>query len=77
MDGEGSLLKAKQATLTLSLPERGIEPLERAAALAADGYWHVRDVPIPYPGRWHVRIDALVTDFDKITLEDELDVPAR
>jgi copper transport protein len=77
MDGEGSPLKARQATLTLSLPERGIEPLARAAALGADGYWHVRDMPIPYPGRWHVRVDALVTDFEKITLEDEFDVPAR
>jgi copper transport protein len=77
MNSEGSLLKAREAMLTLSLPERGIEPLERAATLGADGYWHVRDVPIPYPGHWHVRIDALVTDFDRITLEDELDVPAR
>jgi copper transport protein len=77
MNGDGSLLKAKEAMLTLSLPERGIEPLERAATPGADGYWHVRDVPIPYSGRWHVRIDALVTDFDRITLEDELDVPAR
>jgi copper transport protein len=77
MNGDGSLLGAKEAMLTLSLPERGIEPLERAATLGPDGYWHVRDVPIPYPGRWHVRIDALVTDFDKITLEDELDVPSR
>ena len=77
MNGDGSLLGAKEAMLTLSLPERGIEPLERPATLGADGYWHVRDVPIPYPGRWHVRIDALVSDFDKITLEDELNVPAR
>jgi copper transport protein len=77
MNGDGSLLKPKEAMLTLSLPERGIEPLERAAELGADGYWHVREVPIPYPGRWHVRIDALVSDFDRITLEDELDVPAR
>ena len=77
MNGDGSLLTAKEVTLTLSLPERGIEPFERAAMLGADGYWHVRDVPIPYPGRWHMRIDALVTDFEKVTLEDELDVPAR
>jgi copper transport protein len=77
MDGEGSPLSVKEATLTLSLPERGIEPFERAAALGADGYWHLRGVPIPYPGRWHLRIDALVTDFEKITLEDEFDVPAR
>ena len=59
------------------LPERGIEPLERPATLGPDGYWYVRDVPLPVPGRWHLRIEALVTDFRKITLEDDFDVPAR
>ena len=77
MNADASPLRAKEATLTLSLPERGIEPLERNAVLGADGYWHVGDVPIPYPGRWHLRVDALVTDFEKITLEDEFELPAR
>jgi copper transport protein len=76
MSGDGNLLQVKEATLALSLPERGIEPVERKATLGADGYWHVGDVPIPQPGRWHVRIDA-VTEFQTITLEDEFDVPAR
>jgi len=74
MTGEATPLKAKEATLTLSLPERGIEPFERAAKLGPDGYWHVHKVELPFAGRWHVRIDALVTDFEKVTLEDELDV---
>lgn len=77
MNGEGSPLQAKEALITLSLPERGIEPFERTASLGADGFWHVREVPIPHPGRRRLRIDALVTDFRKITLEDEFDVPAR
>ncbi|MCK1720220.1 CopD family protein [Bradyrhizobium sp. 141] len=74
MTGEGTPLAAKEATLTLSLPERGIEPMEWKASLGPDGYWHVRKVELPFAGRWHVRIDALVTDFEQITLEDELDV---
>jgi len=74
MTGEATPLKAKEATLTLSLPERGIEPIERDAKLGPDGYWHVRKVELPFAGRWHVRIDALVTDFERITLEDDLDV---
>lgn len=74
MTGEGAVLEAKEATLTLSLPERGIEPIERNASLGPDGYWHVRKVELPFAGRWHMRIDALVTDFEKITLEDELEV---
>jgi copper transport protein len=76
MSGDGNLLQVKEATLVLSLSERGIAPMERKAILGADGYWSVREVPIPYPGRWHVRVDA-VTAFRKITLEDDFDVPAR
>jgi copper transport protein len=76
MSGDGNLLPVKEATMVLSLPERGIDPLQRKAALGADGYWHVDDVPIPQPGRWHVRIDA-VTEFQTITLEDDFEVPAR
>ncbi|TQF41792.1 copper-binding protein [Bradyrhizobium sp. UNPF46] len=74
MTGEGTPLAAKETTLTLSLPERGIEPMERKASLGPDGYWHVRKVELPFAGRWHVRIDALVSDFEQITLEDEFDV---
>jgi len=74
MTGDAALLPAKEATLILSLPERGIEPMERRATLGPDGYWHVRGVALPLAGRWHMQIDALVTDFQKITLEDDLQV---
>ena len=77
MTGDGSPLVAREATLALSLPERGIEPLERSATLGADGYWQVHGVPVPYPGRWHIRIEALITDFEKISLEDDFEMPAR
>ena len=74
MTGDAALLPAKEATLILSLPERGIEPMERRATLGPDGYWHVRGVALPLPGRWRMQIDALVTDFQKVTLQDELQV---
>jgi copper transport protein len=74
MTGDAALLPAKEATLALSLPERGIEPMERRATLGPDGYWHVRGVALPVAGRWRMRIDALVSDFQKITLQDELQV---
>jgi copper transport protein len=76
MSGDGNRLPVKEATLTLSLPEHGIAPLGRTATLGADGYWHVADVPLSRPGRWHLRIDAL-TVFQKITLEDDFELPAR
>ena len=51
-----------------------IEPMERRATLGPDGYWHVRGVALPLAGRWHMQIDALVTDFQKVTLEDDLQI---
>jgi len=74
MTGDAALLQAKEATLILSLPERGIEPMERRATLGPNGNWHVRGVALPQPGRWRMQIEALVTDFQKVTLESELQV---
>jgi copper transport protein len=74
MNGDASPFEAKEVTLALSLPERGVEGLERKATLGPDGYWHVRDVALPLPGRWHIRIEALVTDFQKVTLEDDFEL---
>jgi len=74
MNSDGSLLHAKEATLTLSIPSRGIEEIERPGVLGTDGFWHVTNVPLSVAGRWHMRIDALVTDFEKITLEDDFEV---
>jgi copper transport protein len=77
MNGDGTFLKAREATLTLSLPERGIAGIERQGTPGPDGFWHVQKVPLAAAGRWHMRIDALVTDFEKMTLEDELDIATR
>ena len=41
MSGEGNLLPVKEATLVLTLPARGIEPLARKATLGADRYWQI------------------------------------
>jgi copper transport protein len=74
MNGDASRFEAKEVNLILSLPGRGIEALERKAAPGPDGYWHVREVALPLPGRWHMRIEALVTDFQKVTLEDDFEL---
>jgi copper transport protein len=76
MNGEGTLLNVKEATLTLSPPGTGPAQLSRKATKGTDGYWHVDDVPIAAPGRWHMRIDA-ITPFQTISLEDEFDVPPQ
>lgn len=74
MKGDAAPLPAREAMLVLSLPERGIEPMERRASLGPGGDWHVRGVVLPVTGRWQVRIEALVSDFEKITLQDGFEV---
>jgi copper transport protein len=74
MHEDASPLSAKEARLTLSMPSRGIEGIERRAVLGGDGFWHVTGVPLSAPGRWHMQIDALVSDFQEISLEDDFDV---
>jgi len=77
MTEDGSSLVTKEARLTLSMPSRSIEGLERMGTLGSDGYWYVTGVLLSVPGRWHMRIDALVSDFQEISLEDDFDVSAR
>ena len=77
MAGDASAMEAKEVTLVLSQPERGIEPFERKATRGGDGTWSAQDVPLPFAGRWRVRVDALVSDFEEVSLQGEIDVPAR
>jgi copper transport protein len=74
LTGEGAALAAKETTLTLSLPARGIEAMAFPAEAGPDGSWRVRKAALPVAGRWRLQIDVLVGDFEQITLEDELDL---
>ncbi len=76
MNGDGTLLQAQAATLTLSRPEGGMAPITRRAELGSDHYWHVENVPITAAGRWHVRVEA-ETLFRTIALEEDFDLPAQ
>ena len=76
MNGDGTLLQAKTASLLLSRPEGGAAPIVRKAALGGDHYWHVENVPITAAGRWHVRVEA-ETAFKTIALEEDFDLPPQ
>ena len=49
------------------LDERGA--LRKHVCIFADG------VRLPLSGRWRVQIDILVSDFEKISIEDDVDLP--
>ena len=71
LDGEFKPLAAKEVTLVLANPAAGIEPMRRAGVHSgADGTWRIDDVRIPVAGRWNVRVEILINDFEKATVDD-------
>jgi copper transport protein len=68
-------LPAKEVTLVLANETAGIEPLQRAATSLGDGRWRVDDLLIPVAGTWRVRVDVLVSDFEKIVVEQMARLP--
>jgi copper transport protein len=71
MDGAFDPLPAKEVTLVLSNPAAGIEPIRRPAKLV-DSAWRVDELALPLGGRWTVRLDILVSDFEMVKLEGEM-----
>lgn len=73
-DDAGRPLTALEVTLAASLPAAGIEPIRRSPHEVAAGRYHLPELALPVPGRWTLRIEALVSDFDKrrFTLEVEI-----
>ena len=75
LDGGFKPLAAKEVTLVLANPAAGIEPIRRAAAKGTDGAWRVDDLRIPVAGRWNLRVEILISDFDKAILDDAVVLP--
>ena len=74
LDGAFRPLAAKEVALVLANPGAGIEPI-RFDAAAGESRWRVDDLRIPVAGRWSLRVDILIDDFDKVTLEDAVTLP--
>lgn len=70
----GSLSKAKEVSLVLSNPSSGIEPIRRPAQKSPDGKWRINDMVIPVAGKWTVRLDVLISDFEMTRLQGELEI---
>ena len=67
-------LAAREIVVVFSRPADRIEGLERKLAPTPEGPWTSPEVTLPLAGRWTVRVELLVSDFDKIGLEGEIDI---
>ncbi len=74
LDGEFRPLPAKEVVLVLSKPEVGIEALRLPASRQEDATWRIDGVRLPTAGRWQGRIEILVSDFEKVAIEEEIEL---
>ena len=75
MTGDFGPLDAKEVTLVLSKPDSGIEPLKRAGDQdPATAAGVSTTLSSRFPGRWTVRIDILVSDFEMVKIEAPVDI---
>jgi len=74
-NGDFAPLSAKEVTLVLAKPDAGIEPLRFPAVHVAESTWRVDGVNIPIKGRWRVRVEILIDDFDKVSIDEDVEFP--
>ena len=58
--------------IAFSDPSVGLEPIHYDAVLAEDGSWTVGDLVLPPLQRWSVRINVLISDFERVSLETDV-----
>jgi copper transport protein len=75
MDPAGAPLVPQEANLELSNGSVGIEPIDYPLVAAAPGLYRLTGVAIVSPGSWTIRLDALVSEFSKLTFRTQ--VPVR
>jgi copper transport protein len=76
LDGAFRPLAAKEVTLVLANPAAGIEPMRRIARRTGETNWRIDDLRIPVAGRWTLGVEILISNFDKVTVEDTVALPS-
>jgi copper transport protein len=71
---EGKPLAPLEATLELAMPAAGIESFAVKLLPLGQGRFTAEIVETTLPGRWRMRIDALLSDFDKAIFRGEVEI---
>lgn len=75
LDRNGKPVEVLDVNVRLAQPDLGIEPLVRPMADGPGGSFELSGSDFVVSGRWSVRVDALISDFEKAIFEAELTVP--
>ncbi len=67
-------LTVKELSVIVSNPAAGIEPIRKKAEMNGDGDYVVEGLRLPLPGRWHIRVEILVSDFEMTAPEGDVTI---
>jgi copper transport protein len=73
LDEQFRPLAAKEVVLVLFKPDTGIEPLRLGARHVEATTWQIDGVRLLMSGRWRARVEILISDFEKLVIEDKID----
>lgn len=72
--GRAEPISPKAVTLVLARPEAGIEAIARPARQNGQQGWLVDRLILPQAGAWQVKVDILIDDFEKASLEGSISI---
>jgi len=74
-DAKGKPIKSFEVTAEVTKNDQGIEAFPRTAEAIAGDRYQFAFVPMPYSGKWQIRVDVLVNDFEKAIFRFEVEIP--
>lgn len=74
LEATGAVAQVEDLTMTMSLPERDLGPLEIPLERAGPGHFSAYDVQLPLPGEWTVEIAAFPDQFTEVNATDTVRV---
>jgi copper transport protein len=74
LDAESRPLPVQAVSLSVVSPGGLIEPIRRTAIQISNSSWKIDGLIIPNEGSWIVRVELLVSEYDKITVRTNITV---
>ncbi len=69
-----SPLKAQEVEVIFANPQAGVEAISYPASEDTQGQWQVGPIDLPNLPSWNIRIQVLISDFERIHLDSTLDL---
>ncbi len=73
-DTAGRVVTPLEVSLFLAQSSAGIEPILRQPEKVANGRYRLTGPELAVAGRWLFRVEMLVTDFDRLVFETDIDI---